>query len=1178
MGGTVTGAAFTTVAPIPTASVAIMRVISADPQSISLWNINNLIIDAANTGLVTLNMTAQGSPATPGFIWNYTQSAGSVVLANSAQVEVFNSTAGSFDFANFNVWIRDLSGGAPADAFTASTTATFVATGATTGGYLQFRSAAANFNTQLTATSAIYVPRVEIDPLGTGAFAVTLTGNAGVSDIFNQNTANSLINLAGNIFYHNGNTWNSAGTTTNYGATGTFTLLGPVTANFAGNVTVPNLTLNNGTNVAQLVDNIAGAGVPNLNVAALFTSTGGTLNLNTVDLVFTDAAGVSVFRYDGGTFNATTATGIAATDAGNGEFVFNNTAASTFRVDVAGLVIPNLRVANTFNVTQSTTVGEDFSWTVSKRLVIASTGDLKEGANGQLVLGDGCWLERRDNAGILDKVPGFTNNVDVAYAGAASITVANEAPASTTTLLRGLYVMQTGGDVVASKNLAVTTMLYLVSGGYDFEFVAGTIWTITMGSGSTVNVQDGTLKNSGSVAVTQLAGGPVTLIYSNTAARTITSREYPTSAGYVTTLNVNSTAGNGTTGSLTLDINRSCGDFVLATGTATPLVANLIFNLNANTLTVTNTSSSTLTRGVLSSLNEATDIYAFATLASAGPVTSTANASISNTNITALSLNLAGPFGKTDFDLDGGANNTLPAGFPSATVSGTSTVAAFAGNLTSTGDVTINGAHSNGTITATANVTVGATGSMAASSNLAFVGAANATLTVPTGGAAIGAMTLGKTNNTNTVTLAGGNLTLGNTLAFVNGLFITGANRLNIFVPTVIAVSAGAASQGFTRAGVTGTNISHVVGNVGKTLIYTGAVATSSEPRSEFPVGTLTLYKPAAITFNPAFGLPTNPAATLIVSAFDGNPGGAVGLPIKDGVATGIDAARYPNFYWTISTLPFSIGQSTVFDLELTATGFTDYDAIANIRIIRRYGAVADVTNDWRLQGLNTSYDNSLNGTTPTILQQGADAGLRTGGAVFTLGIRSNLSVANPIVKQWLVVGDPASEIQLGTVFQGNIGALSYLAQSSNPAVATVVSPVASSTLKVTPVSLGDCIVTITAIDAANNDFFAYSFAVNVGLTDVATEEIPTEFSLSQNFPNPFNPTTNIKFGLPKESNVTLKIYNVLGQEVATLVNNVMSAGFHTVDFNATQLSSGMYIYRIEAGDFVQVKKMLLMK
>lgn len=97
---------------------------------------------------------------------------------------------------------------------------------------------------------------------------------------------------------------------------------------------------------------------------------------------------------------------------------------------------------------------------------------------------------------------------------------------------------------------------------------------------------------------------------------------------------------------------------------------------------------------------------------------------------------------------------------------------------------------------------------------------------------------------------------------------------------------------------------------------------------------------------------------------------------------------------------------------------------------------------------------------------------------------------------------------------------------------------------------------------------------------DLAVEEngIPTAFELFQNYPNPFNPTTNIKYALPKESRVRIAVFNILGQEVATLVNSVMPAGYHSVDFKANNIPSGMYIYKIETESFSQVKKMLLMK
>ncbi|MBK9332458.1 MAG: T9SS type A sorting domain-containing protein [Ignavibacteria bacterium] len=89
---------------------------------------------------------------------------------------------------------------------------------------------------------------------------------------------------------------------------------------------------------------------------------------------------------------------------------------------------------------------------------------------------------------------------------------------------------------------------------------------------------------------------------------------------------------------------------------------------------------------------------------------------------------------------------------------------------------------------------------------------------------------------------------------------------------------------------------------------------------------------------------------------------------------------------------------------------------------------------------------------------------------------------------------------------------------------------------------------------------------------------IPNEFSLNQNYPNPFNPSTKIAYTIPNNGLVTLKIYNLLGKEVASLVNEVKNAGSYEVNFNAANLSSGVYFYRLESGNFVDTKKMFLLK
>jgi hypothetical protein len=94
---------------------------------------------------------------------------------------------------------------------------------------------------------------------------------------------------------------------------------------------------------------------------------------------------------------------------------------------------------------------------------------------------------------------------------------------------------------------------------------------------------------------------------------------------------------------------------------------------------------------------------------------------------------------------------------------------------------------------------------------------------------------------------------------------------------------------------------------------------------------------------------------------------------------------------------------------------------------------------------------------------------------------------------------------------------------------------------------------------------------------------LPTEYKLEQNYPNPFNPTTKIRFAVPQDARnekqeVRLVVYDILGNEVTTLVNEQKETGYYEVDFNASQFASGVYIYRLQAGNYISTKKMMVLK
>ena len=115
-----------------------------------------------------------------------------------------------------------------------------------------------------------------------------------------------------------------------------------------------------------------------------------------------------------------------------------------------------------------------------------------------------------------------------------------------------------------------------------------------------------------------------------------------------------------------------------------------------------------------------------------------------------------------------------------------------------------------------------------------------------------------------------------------------------------------------------------------------------------------------------------------------------------------------------------------------------------------------------------------------------------------------------------------------------------------------------------------------------NEGTFTYSKTITIDLTNITSVEeegLPKEYSLSQNYPNPFNPSTTIKFGLPESGFVDLRVYNMLGQEIASLFNEELSAGYHEASFENNDIASGIYFYKIDVqGKYHSIKKMVLVK
>ena len=115
-------------------------------------------------------------------------------------------------------------------------------------------------------------------------------------------------------------------------------------------------------------------------------------------------------------------------------------------------------------------------------------------------------------------------------------------------------------------------------------------------------------------------------------------------------------------------------------------------------------------------------------------------------------------------------------------------------------------------------------------------------------------------------------------------------------------------------------------------------------------------------------------------------------------------------------------------------------------------------------------------------------------------------------------------------------------------------------------------------MDSQGNTILLDVLPTNI-LVDVPTpNETPKEYSVTQNYPNPFNPSTRIRFDIPQQTQVKLSIYDILGREVGVLADKNMAPGTYEITFDGSKLTSGVYFYRLQTGDFMETKKLILVK
>jgi hypothetical protein len=398
------------------------------------------------------------------------------------------------------------------------------------------------------------------------------------------------------------------------------------------------------------------------------------------------------------------------------------------------------------------------------------------------------------------------------------------------------------------------------------------------------------------------------------------------------------------------------------------------------------------------------------------------------------------------------------------------------------------------------------------------------------------------TNNSEGLTLSN-NVTVTDTLFMTNGDITTGSYTLTLSNSNTnsLSYSAGLINGKFARAIASGN------------ASYT------------FPLGNGGMNRKAIVSFT------TQPssAATLTAQFIPGNPGGNQ-VSLTDAGNYTVDTYSQDGEWQFSYTGP----SNPVYSINLTADGIAGVNTPSALRIINRTSAASS----WALSGTHSNgssgpFKANRNGLTFSALMQFAIGGNSVENPldgtlpVELVSFVSSLSNGKDVKLNWVTSSemnnagfeiqrkDNNSEFKKIGFVKGNNNTNSnsyYSFEDKN-------------------LNTGKYSYRLKQIDNNGNfEYFTLSNTVEVGT--------PNKYNLSQNYPNPFNPVTKISYSIAIAGQVTLKVYDMTGKEIKTLVNEVKSAGFYTVDFSGANLASGIYLYKISAGNYSETKKMSLIK